>query len=156
MAKITIKGARFQGFSFSCGPKRGDGGPVVVSEWIAGWTDENRAAGVWDEIPETVSGNVSLVPGELAATHLEFKPRGLDGIKFECSKASGFHVFIPTKEGEPRELRFQVKTSAMKAGRELDTFGRTAGTAAGTLRISHDEDAQTTLDGVQRSLTDEE
>ena len=156
MAKITIKGARFQGFSFSCGPKRGDGGPVVVSEWSATWTDENRAAGAWDEIPQTVSGNVSLVPGELAATRLEFKPRGLDGIEFECSKASGFHVFIPTKEGEPRELRFQVKTSAMKAGCELDTFGRTVGTAAGTLRISHDEDAQTALDGMQQTLKADE
>ncbi len=156
MAKISLAAASFHGFRFSCGPKRGDGGPVVVAEFHAQWSEKNREAGGWKEIPDTVSGNVSLVPDELAATHFEFKPRGFAGFSLDCSTASGFHVFVPTKEGEERELRFTIKTSALHAGKELDRFGRVAGTAPGTLRISHDEDAQQTLDDAdnQRELAE--
>jgi len=146
MAKITLAAASFQGFKFSCGPKRGDGGPVVIAEFHAPWSEKNREAGGWKDIPDTVSGQVALVPSELAATHFEFKPRGFAGFSLDCSTASDFKCFVPTKEGEERELRFTIKSSALHAGKELDRFGRVAGTATGTLRISHDEDAQQTLD----------
>jgi hypothetical protein len=138
----------FHGFKFSVGPKRGDGSPVVVAEFSAPWTDKNREAGGWQELPDTVSGNVSLVPCELAATHIEMKPRGIVGFSIDCSEASGFSCFIPTKEGVPRELRFVVKSASIHAGKELDRYGRTAGAAAGTLRISHDQDAQTMIEEV--------
>lgn len=145
MAKITLVSASFQGFRFSCGPKRGDGSPVVIAQFHAPWTEKNREAGGWKEVPDTISGQVKLVPGELAATHFEFKPRGFVGFSLDCSRANNFKVFVPTKEGEERELRFEISTGALHAGKELDRFGRVSGTAAGTLRISHDEDAQTTL-----------
>lgn len=151
MAKLNIISASFQGFEFSCGPKRGDGSPVVIAEFSAPWTEKNREAGGWKELPDTVSGNVGLVPAELAATHIEFKPRGMVGFSLDCSKAYDFKCFCPTKEGEPRELRFRVQSASIHAGKELDRFGRTSGTAPGTLRISHDEDAQTTIEEVEEN-----
>ena len=152
MPKLTISGACFHGFEFSVGPKRGEGSPVVIAEFSAPWNEKNREAGGWEEIPETVSGNVKLVPSELAATHIEFKPRAVGGFSLDCSAATDFSCFVPTKEGEARELRFRIKSSSIKAGRELDSFGRSVGSAAGTLRISHDTDAQATIDDAQGTL----
>lgn len=152
MAKITLQNASFHGFSFSCGPKRGDGGPVVVVEFSAPWTERNRAAGKWEEIPETVSGNIGLVPNELAATHIEFTPRGGIGFSIDCSLAHDFKCFVPTKEGVPRELRFEISTSALKAGRELEAYGRVSGEMPGTLKISHSEDANAALADGQQAL----
>lgn len=148
MAKLSLTGVMFHGFKFSVGPRRGDGSPVVIAEFSAPWTEKNREAGGWQEIPDTVSGEPKLIPSSLAATHVEMKPRGLVGFSLDCSEASGFKVFLPTKEGVPRELRFLVKSASIHAGKELDRYGRTAGAAAGTLRISHDQDAQTTIEEV--------
>ncbi len=147
MTKIKLGGVRFHGFRFSVGPKRGEGAPTVIAEFSAQWTEKNREAGGWAEIPASVSGNVSLVPNELAATHIEFKPRGFVGFSIDCSTATDFTCFVPTKEGEERELRFKIKSPSIHAGKELDRFGRTAGEAAGPMSISHDADAQQTLEG---------
>lgn len=148
MAKITLTGAKFHGYSFTVGPKRGEGAPSVTAEFSAPWTEKNRESGGWKELPDTVSGNVALVPGELAATHAEFKPRGFVGFSIDCSTACDFHVFVPTKEGEERELRFKLKSSSIHAGKELDRFGRSGGSVPGPLRISHDEDAQQNIEGL--------
>jgi hypothetical protein len=148
MAKITLTVASFHGFKFTTGPKRGEGGPMVIAEFSAPWTERNRDAGKWEEIPETCTGNVSLAPGELAAQHIEFIPaNGLEKHAFslEVSNATDFQCFIPVKEGETRELRFKVKSAAKDAGRILDTFGRTCGEASGKLKISYDADAQEEL-----------
>src|SRR6202167_6245167 len=113
MPRIVLTGAAFHGFTFSTGPKRGDGSPIVIAEFSAPWTEKNREAGKWDEIPETVSGNVNLIPNELAASHFEFVPgKGLQdhAISIDASGATDFKCFIPTKEGEERELRFNIKT----------------------------------------------
>ena len=151
MPKITLNSAAFHGFTFSTGPKRGDGGPIVIAEFSAPWTETNRKAGGWDDLPDTVSGNVNLIPAKLAATAITFKPgKGFEKHEFsiETSGATGFHCFVPTKEGEPRELRFSVESSAKNAGRELDGFGRTCGSATGKLTISYD--------GSQEQLIDEQ
>lgn len=129
---------------------------MVISEWAAPWTEANRKAGEWEEIPETVSGSVNLIPDELAATMIEFTPgKGMESHAFslDVSGMSGITCFIPTKEGEPRELRFMIKSSSIKAGKTLDTFGRTAGSVTGKLKITHD-DTQASLipDGVQATL----
>jgi hypothetical protein len=153
MAKIQLSVVCCHGFRFTTGPKRGEGGPMVIAEFSAPWTERNREAGGWEEIPETVSGNVNLVPGELAAQHIEFVPgNGLEKHAFsiDVSSATDFQCFIPTKEGEERELRFKVKTAAKDAGRILDTFGRTCGEASGKLRLSYDADAQTTIEEAQQ------
>lgn len=148
MPRITLNSASFHGFTFSTGPKRGDGAPIVIAEFSAPWTEKNREAGKWKEIPDTVSGNVRLVPGELAASHFEFKPgKGFDSHAFslDCSAANNFVCFVPTKEGEERELRFHIETPSKSAGRTLDGFGRTCGSATGKLVISYDEPTQELL-----------
>jgi len=155
MAKITFSVACCHGFRFTTGPKRGEGGPMIIAEFSAPWTERNRDAGKWEEIPETVTGNVSLVPGELAAQHVEFIPgNGLEKHAFslDVSTASDFQCFIPAKEGEERELRFKVKSAAKDAGRILDTFGRTCGEATGKLKLTYDEDAQGELGDEQEPL----
>jgi hypothetical protein len=145
MAKITLQNASFHGFSFSCGPKRGDGAAIVVAEFSAPWTVGNRSAGKWEEVPETVSGNIRLVPNEFAANHIEFTPRGGKGFSIDCSLAHSFQCFVPTKEGTPRELRFKISTSALEAGLELEAFGRVSGAMPGTFKLSQDV-ADTQLD----------
>ena len=148
MPRITLNSASFHGFTFSTGPKRGDGAPIVIAEFSAPWTEKNREAGKWKELPDTVSGNVKLMPGELAASHFEFRPaRGLDSHAFslDCSAATNFHCFVPTKEGEERELRFSIETPSKSAGRTLDSFGRVVGSATGRLTISYDEATQELL-----------
>ncbi len=147
MAKITLNSASFKGFAFTTGPKRGEGGAMVISEWVAPWTEANCKAGGWKEIPETVSGSVNLIPNELAAVTLEFTPgKGMESHAFslDVSGMTDIKCFIPTKEGEPRELRFNIKSSSIKAGKVLDTFGRTAGSVTGRLKITHD-DSQASL-----------
>lgn len=142
MAKITLTGAAFHGFQFTVGPKRGEGAPMVIAEFSAPWTEKNREAGGWDELPESVSGSINLVPAELAATVFEFVPgKGMEAhaISLECSAATDFKCFVPTKEDEARELRFKIKSPSIKAGRTLDTYGRTCGEATGRLKISYDE-----------------
>jgi hypothetical protein len=142
MAQITLTGAAFHGFRFTVGPKRGEGAPTVIAEFRAPWTEANRKAGGWEEVPDSVSGHISLVPTDLAASHIKFVPgKGLQQHAFslDVSGASGLSLFVPTKEGEPRELRFVVKSANIKAGRLLDTYGRTAGAATGKLKISVDE-----------------
>ncbi len=149
MAKIQLSVACCHGFRFTTGPKRGEGGPMVIAEFSAPWTERNREAGGWEEIPETVSGNVSLVPGTLAAQHIEFIPgNGLEKHAFsiDVSEATDFSCFIPAKEGEERELRFKVKSAAKDAGRTLETFCRTCGEATGKLKLSYDADAQQELE----------
>lgn len=145
MAHVILSSAAFRGFRFTVGPKRGDGAPIVIAEFTAPWTEANRKAGGWLEIPETVSGNVSLLPPGIAATNIEFTPgKGMQQHAFsmEVSAITGCHCFVPTKEGKPRELRFSVETANIKAGRQLDTYGRTAGGATGKLKISVDASAE--------------
>lgn len=146
MPQITLTGAAFRGFRFTVGPKRGEGSPTVIAEFTAPWTEVNRKAGGWEEIPGSVSGNINLVPAELAASHVEFVPgKGMQQHAFslDVSEASGFSLFVPTKEGEPRELRFVLKSANIRACRLLDTYGRTAGAATGKLKISVDATQQT-------------
>ena len=91
------------------------------------------------------------VPSELAATVITFKPgKGFEAHEFslETTGAHSFHCFVPTKEGEPRELRFKIESASNKAGRTLDTFGRTVGSATGRLTISYD--------GAQEKLIDDQ
>ena len=155
MAKITLTGAAFHGFHFVVGPGRGEGAPMVIADFSAPWTDKNREAGGWEELPESVSGSINLVPGELAASTFEFIPgKGLEAhaISLDCSSASDFKCFVPTKEGEPRELRFKIKSPALQAGKTLDAFGRSCGNATGRLRISYSE----TTAAEQESLPIEE
>jgi hypothetical protein len=155
MPRITLNSAAFHGFSFSTGPKRGDGAPIVIAEFSAPWTETNRKAGGWKELPDSVSGNINLVPADLAATVITFKPgKGFEAHEFsiETSGATGFHCFCPTKEGEARELRFKVESASNKAGRTLDTFGRTCGSAAGRLTISYDEPVQEQLIDKQQAM----
>lgn len=157
MPRIVITGASFNGYHFTCGPKRGNGGPMVIAEFTAPWTEKNRKAGGWEELPETISGNVTLLPSSLAASHFEFIPgKGLEkhAISIDSTEATNFHCFVPTKEGESRELRFKLKTAVDKSSRTLDTLGRTIGTASGKLTISYAESAKDDPD--QASLLSEE
>ncbi len=157
MAKIQLSVACCHGFKFTTGPKRGEGGPMIIAEFSAPWTERNRDAGKWEEIPETVSGSVKLVPSSLAAKHLEFIPgNGLEKHAFsiEVSDATDFSCFIPTKEGEERELRFKVKTAALNVERILGTFGRTCGEATGKLKLSYDADAQQEIETQEPLLID--
>lgn len=142
MAKITLTGAAFHGFEFTCGPGRGEGAPMVIAEFSAPWTEHNREAGNWDELPETVSGSIKLVPGDLAASNFEFIPgNGMEAhaVSLACSGATDFRCFVPIKEGEPRELRFKLKTAALDAGLRLEGYGRTCREATGKLNISYAE-----------------
>jgi hypothetical protein len=146
MPHLTIHGCHFEGFRFTVGPKRGEGAPMVIVDFCAAWSAANRGSGGWEEIPETVSGLVNLVPGELAASRIDFAPqKGMEAHAFglECAGAEGFQVFVPTKEGQDRELRFQVMTPSNKAEKILGTFGRTAGRIPGKLKISYSENAKT-------------
>ena len=147
MPKITLNSASFHGFKFTCGPKRGAGAPMVIAEFSAPWTEANRKTGKWQEIPETVSGSVHLVPAELAASVFTFTPRGFEkqAISLDASGADGFLCFCPTKEGEVRELRFTISTASDKAGRTLEAAGHVFGEAQGKLVISYDEQADIPL-----------
>lgn len=141
MPRITLNSAAFHGFTFAVGPKRGKGSAVVIAEFTAPWTEANRKAGGWAEIPDSVSGTIHLLPADLAASHIEFTPgKGLEGhaISLDVSGATDFSCFVPTKEGEERELRFKIETADSKAGRTFGTFGRTAGEVTGKLKISYD------------------
>jgi hypothetical protein len=154
MPTLTIHGCHFEGFRFTVGPKRGDGAPMVIADFAAQWSAANRKACKWEEIPETVSGNVKLIPSSLAASHIEFIPgQGMEAHAFsiDAAGADGFAVFVPTKEGEPRELRFQVNSNSSKAEKTLGTYGRTAGRIPGKLKISYSEQQ-----GVDERLTTEE
>lgn len=141
MAKITLNGAAFHGFKFTMGPKRGEGAPIVIAEFSAPWTERNRKAGDWAEIPETVSGSINLLPASLAASNFEFIPgNGMEAhsISMDCSSVEEFKCFVPTKEGEKRELRFVIKTPSIRACKDLEKHGRLAGEASGKLHISYD------------------
>lgn len=145
MPKIALTGAAFHGFKFTIGPKRGQGAPIIIAEFTAPWTEKNRKAGGWDDLPLTVSGSIALVPADLAASHVEFIPgKGMEKHAFslDVSGATHFQCFCPTKEDEVRELRFNVETPHDKAGRILDTYGRTCGDATGKLTISYAEQTQ--------------
>ncbi len=155
MPRITLNSAAFHGFSFSTGPKRGKGGAIIIAEFSAPWTETNRKAGNWKELPDTVSGNVGLLPAELSATVITFKPgKGFEAHEFslDVTGVTNFHCFVPTKEDEERELRFKIETPSEKAGRKLDTFGRTVGSAPGRLTISYDEPVQEPLIDKQQAL----
>jgi hypothetical protein len=161
MPQITLTGARFHGFKFTTGPKRGDGAPMVIAEFSASWTEKNRKAGDWKEVPDTVGGQVKLIPSELACTTLQFKPGGgleAHAFSIDVSEATDFKCFVPTKEGDERELRFHVKSASIKAGKQLDAYGRTAGNAKGTLKLTLDGDTQERLiseDQAQDTLKDD-
>jgi hypothetical protein len=155
MPRITLNSAAFHGFKFSTGPKRGDGGAIVIAEFSAPWTESNRKAGDWKELPSTVSGAVHLVPGELAATNIVFTPgKGMQmhAFSLECNGASDFICFVPTKEDEERELRFKVSMPGKDPGKKLEAYGRTCGNATGKLVISYDEDAQEQLIDEQQAM----
>lgn len=140
MPKITLNSAAFHGFTFGTA-KRGKGSILVVAEFSAPWTEANRKAGDWSELPETISGPVKLLPADLAASHIEFIPgKGLEGhaISMNVSGVTGFQCFIPTKEDEVRELRFSVETADPKAERTLGALGRIALNATGKLKISYE------------------
>lgn len=142
MAKITLTGAAFHGFEFTIVPKRGEGGALCIAEFSAPWTERNREAGGWEELPETVSGSIGLVPGDLAASTIEFIPgNGMEkhAISLDVSSASDFKCFVPTKEDEKRELRFKIRTPSIQACREFEKWGRLGGEATGRLKISYDE-----------------
>lgn len=142
MPKITLNSASFHGFRFTCGPKRGAGAPMVIAEFSAPWTEANRMAGKWREIPDTVSGSVHLVPAELAASVFTFTPsKGLAGHAFSLDAAGveDFTCFIPTKDDESPELRFKITSASQKAARTLEAFGHAVGEAAGKLVISYED-----------------
>jgi hypothetical protein len=148
MPKIELRKAYFDGFSFSNGPGRGEGGVVVVSHWKAPWTDKHRESGGWEELPETVSGAIKLKPSRIAGTHLEFTPQGgmeKHAISMDIDGVDGCKVFVPTKEDGERELRFEVRTSVNKAEVDLGRLGRTTGKATGILKLSYDAEAQAKL-----------
>jgi hypothetical protein len=155
MPRITLNSAVFHGFSFTTGPKRGKGGALVIADFSAPWTETNRKAGNWKELPDSVSGTVHLVPGQLSATTVTFKPnKGFESHEFslDVTGATGFECFVPVKEDQDRELRFKIETPSEKAGKKLDTFGRTVGGAPGRLTISYDEPEQTKLISEQQAL----
>lgn len=145
MAKITLTGAAFHGFRFTMGPKRGEGAPIVIADFTAPWTERNRKAGDWAELPVTCSGTVNLLPASLAASNFEFIPgNGMEAhsISMDCSSVEEFKCFVPTKEGEARELRFVIKTPSIRACKDLEKHGRLAGDATGKLHISYDEETK--------------
>lgn len=142
MAKITLTGAAFHGFEFTVGPTRGEGAPLVIAEFSAPWTERNREAGGWEELPESVSGSINLVPGGLAASTIEFIPgNGLEkhAISMDVSSAADFKCYVPTKEGEARKLRFKIRTPSIHAARDFEKWGRLGGEATGRMKISYDE-----------------
>lgn len=143
MPKITFTVVSFHGFRFTVGPKRGEGGPMTVAECSAPWTERNRDAGGWDDLPETIAGGVKLIPAEFAAQHIEFIPaNGMEKSAFsiDASSAEDFVCFVPTKDGEERELRFTIKTPATDAVHMLETFLRSLGEASGQLNITYAEE----------------
>lgn len=149
MATQKVNSARCTGYRFTVGPKRGDGGPMVISEWAAPWTEANRKAGGWEEVPETVSGNVALLPSERACKSIDMKPGGgleKNQFQLDASTVDGFHLFIPTKEGQARELRFTVASSAVNAYSILGKYLHVCGEAKGALRIKLSDDDQGELD----------
>ncbi len=148
MAKIEFRKAYFTGFSFTVGPARGEGAPMVVATFRAPWTDKHRESVGWKEVPDTVSGNVKLKPATIAGTHLEFIPQsGMEKhrIALDVSSVENCHVFVPKDEDGERELRFTIKTPVKNAERELGDLGRTVGSATGILKLSYDADAQRSL-----------
>lgn len=147
MPKITLTGAAFHGFEFTVGPKRGEGAPIVIAKFSAPWTERNREAGGWEELPESVSGSIDLVPGELAASTMEFIPgNGMEthAISMAVASASDFKCFVPTKEDDKRELRFKIRTPSLQACHDFETWGRLGGDATGRLKISYNEPAPPT------------
>lgn len=152
MATQRLNSARFLGFKFTTGPKRGEGGPMCIVDFAAPWTEANRKSGGWEEVPDTVSGNIALVPGNKTCQSIQMTPGGgleKHAFDLDASTVDGFHVFVPTKEKEPRELRFSVKTSATKAYDVLGKYGHVCGEAKGKLRIKLSDDAQGELEDAE-------
>lgn len=148
MPKIELRKAYFRGFSFTAGPARGEGAPIVKAQFAAPWSEKHREAGGWEEIPETVSGSIHLKPAQIAGTHLEFIPQGgLDKhrISLDINSVDNCVVFVPTKEDEEREIRFNVRTSVNKAEEMFGRLGRTVGNGEGILKLSYDAEAQRKL-----------
>ena len=148
MPKIELRKAYFRGFSFTAGPARGEGAPIVKAQFAAPWTEKHREAGSWEEIPETVSGSIKLKPAQIAGTHLEFIPGGgMDKhrISLDINSVDDCVVFVPTREDEERELRFNVRTSVNNAEAMFGRLGRTVGNAGGVLKLSYDAEAQQRL-----------
>lgn len=117
---------------------------MVIAEFSAPWTEANRKAGKWQEIPDTVSGAVHLVPSELAAQTFVFTPgKGFESHAFslDASGVEDFLCFVPTKEDESPELRFKITSASQKAARTLEAFGHAVGEAAGKLVISYEDTA---------------
>ena len=139
MPKIELRKAYFRGFSFTAGPARGEGAPIVKAQFAAPWTEKHREAGSWEEIPETVSGSIKLKPAQIAGTHLEFIPGGgMDKYRISLDINS-------VDDCEERELRFNVRTSVNNAEAMFGRLGRTVGNAGGVLKLSYDAEAQQRL-----------
>lgn len=141
---LTLNGAQINSYSFTPAPKRGKGGPMVIINCSAKWTKTAQKIMKWEELPNTITGSVTLSPGTAPAQSMEMTPKGLEqhSLTLEISGATGFHLFIPTKEGEEEELRFAIETPSKEAGKVLDKYCRLVGTAPGIMKLEWDEAKQ--------------
>lgn len=107
-----------------------------------------RDAMKWGELPAGFTmGNLT---GELNGVTMTMDPGSdLAKYKFELpiSVADSFQVVSLVVPDKPNrlELRFQVKTAAIKATRTVDDYYRTLGDKRGQLRISYVEEEQPKL-----------
>lgn len=159
---LTLNGAQINSYSFTPAPKRGKGGPMVLINCSAKWTKTAQKAMKWEALPKTVSGSIHLSPGNAPAQSMEMTPKGLEQhtLTLEISGATGFSLFIPTKDDEEEELRFSIETPSKDAGRALDKYCRTVGTAPGIMKLEWDEAKQgelgTKAEGEQGQLEETE
>lgn len=154
--QIIFRGAYIRRFAVD----GAEAGGVFVKLYLGcDFTKTVRDAMKWGELPEGFT-EASLT-GELNAQTMTMDPGSeLARHKFELpiSVADHFQVVSLVVPDHPNrlELRFQVKTAAIKATRTVDEYYRTLGDKRGQMRISYvDEPPQKKL-GLGEKKDDEQ
>lgn len=114
--------------------------------FTASWTEPIREAMGWGQPPEGF-GNSDLY-GELVATNLELIPNGdlkQHGLDLEAKGIGSFTLHrVKVDDGEKieNELRFQVMTTAIKAGQKLAAYLATIGKGEAQLKVTYEAQSE--------------
>jgi hypothetical protein len=137
--QIIFRGAYIRRFTVD----GAEAGGVFVKVYLGcDFTKTVREAMKWGELPEGFTE--ATLTGELNAQTMTMDPgTELEKHKFELPIAVADHfqvvsLVVPEKPNR-LELRFQVKTAAVRATRTIDDYYRTLGDKRGQLRISYVE-----------------
>lgn len=130
--------------------------------FTASWTEPIREAMEWGQPPEGFAS--AKLDGELVATGFELIPNGdlkQHGFDLEAKEASGFELHrVQNDDGDSvsNELRFQIITTASKAGQKLAAYLGVIGKGEAQLKVTYEAQSELEEEASQqeRLITEEQ